>query len=103
MRMRRTLITLSVGLLSFAVGYHVGTAAPAPSAAVEAPKAAAAPAVTLPNQSGSLKFAVLGDFGTGERPEYELAAQMAGLLAGFKLELVVLVGDNLYGAERPQD
>jgi len=57
----------------------------------------------LPNEKGSLKFAVLGDFGTGRPPEYQLAAQMAKLYEEFKLELVVLVGDNLYGAERPQD
>jgi predicted MPP superfamily phosphohydrolase len=65
--------------------------------------AAAAPATTLPNQRGSLKFAVLGDFGTGNSPEYELAAQMTKLFAVFPLELVILVGDNLYGSERPQD
>jgi 3',5'-cyclic AMP phosphodiesterase CpdA len=59
--------------------------------------------VALPNRQGSLKFAVLGDFGTGERPQYELAEQMAALHGRFKYELVVLVGDNLYGPERPQD
>jgi predicted MPP superfamily phosphohydrolase len=99
----RIRLTLGVVPVLLAVGYLVVTAAPAGPAAVEEPQASAAQAVTLPNQSSSLKFAVLGDFGTGERPEYELAAQMATLLAGFKLELVVLVGDNLYGAERPQD
>jgi hypothetical protein len=59
--------------------------------------------VALPNRTGSFKFAVLGDFGTGDRPQYELAAQMAKVHQSFKYELVVLVGDNLYGAERPQD
>ena len=103
MRMRRILVSLPALLLLLAVGCLVGTAAPTPPVAVEAPQAAAAPAVTLPNQNGSLKFAVLGDFGTAARPEYELAAQMAKFYTGFKLELVVLVGDNLYGAERPQD
>jgi predicted phosphodiesterase len=67
------------------------------------PAAAASPSIALPNRTGSLKFAVLGDFGTGGRPEYELADQMARLLSRFKLDLVVLVGDNLYGSERPQD
>ena len=47
-----------------------------------------APQVALPNTDGSFKFAVLGDFGIGEQTQYEL---------------VVLVGDNLYGSERPQD
>src|SRR4051812_39984444 len=57
----------------------------------------------LPNRSDSFKFAVLGDFGTGERTQYELADQMAKLQETFKYQVVVLVGDNLYGSERPQD
>jgi predicted MPP superfamily phosphohydrolase len=64
---------------------------------------AATPAVPLPNRNGSLKFAVLGDFGTGQRTQLELATQMAALHDRFKYDLVVLVGDNLYGSERPQD
>jgi calcineurin-like phosphoesterase family protein len=103
MRWRRTLTALWLFPFLIAVGSRVGTATAAPPAHVEAPQATAAPAVSLPNQGGSLKFTVLGDFGTAERPEYELAAQMAKLYAGFKLQLVLLVGDNLYGAERPQD
>ena len=59
--------------------------------------------VALPNRAGSFKFAVLGDFGTGDRTQYELAAQMAKVYQSFKYELVVLVGDNIYGSERPQD
>ena len=57
----------------------------------------------LPNRQGSLKFAVLGDFGTGEKTQYELADQMVRLHDRFKYDFVVLVGDNLYGSERPQD
>ena len=69
----------------------------------DAQQAVAEAPVALPNRTGSFKFAVLGDFGTGDRPQYELAAQMAKVHQSFKYELVVLVGDNLYGAERPQD
>jgi predicted MPP superfamily phosphohydrolase len=57
----------------------------------------------LPNKDGSLKFSVLGDFGTGERSQYQLAEQMATLHGRFKYDLVLLVGDNLYGSQRPQD
>ncbi len=64
---------------------------------------AAEPAVPLPNKPGSFKFAVLGDFGTGTRAQFELADQMAKLHSTFKFEIVTLVGDNLYGGERPQD
>jgi len=77
-----------------------GAAGPTAVVAAQAP---AAPTVPLPNRDGSFKFAVLGDFGTGEKSQYELAAQMVKLYQRFKYELVVLVGDNLYGSERPQD
>ncbi len=62
-----------------------------------------APVVALPNKQGTYKFGVLGDFGTGSREQYELAKQMANVHARFKYEHVILVGDNLYGSERPQD
>jgi predicted phosphodiesterase len=70
---------------------------------VVAAQAPAAPTVPLPNKDGSFKFGVLGDFGTGDQTQYELAEQMVALRQRFKYELVVLVGDNLYGSERPQD
>jgi predicted MPP superfamily phosphohydrolase len=60
-------------------------------------------AASLPNQNDSFKFLVFGDFGTGDREQYELAAQMASLHNRFKFNTAVLVGDNLYGSERPQD
>jgi predicted MPP superfamily phosphohydrolase len=59
--------------------------------------------VALPNKEGSFKFAVLGDFGTGDDSQYELARTMADVHGRFQYQTVVLVGDNLYGSERPQD
>jgi Calcineurin-like phosphoesterase len=73
------------------------------AAAVAAVQPPAAPPVPLPNKNGSFKFAVLGDFGTGDPSQYELADQMTKLRQRFTYEIVVLVGDNLYGSERPQD
>ena len=55
------------------------------------------------NKEGSIKFLAFGDFGTGEPAQYALAKQMIDLHARFKFELVILLGDNLYGSERPQD
>jgi hypothetical protein len=72
-------------------------------AATSVAQAPAQPAVALPNQDGSFKFMVLGDFGTGDREQYELGGQMASLHNRFKFDTAVLVGDNLYGSERPQD
>jgi 3',5'-cyclic AMP phosphodiesterase CpdA len=68
-----------------------------------APQPAAQSPGPLPNADGSLKFSVLGDFGTGAKVQYQLAEQMAKLRERFKYALVILVGDNLYGSERPQD
>jgi predicted MPP superfamily phosphohydrolase len=84
----------------------IGTGAvalPNRPAALATQQQSAALALTLPNKSDSLKFAVLGDFGTGSKEQYQLAAQMKRVYDQFPFELVILVGDNLYGSERPQD
>jgi predicted MPP superfamily phosphohydrolase len=74
-----------------------------PAAVVETPQAAAGLALTMPNRADSVKFAVLGDFGTGSREQYDLANVMKRVHDQYPFEFVVLVGDNLYGSERPQD
>jgi hypothetical protein len=80
------------------VDSHPVSAAAPQTAAARAPEP-----VPLPNREGSLKFLVIGDFGTGTPAQYELGAQMAKFLAGFPAKLAITVGDNLYGGERPQD
>src|SRR5688572_25541289 len=59
--------------------------------------------VALPNKEGSFKFAVLGNSGTGERAQYQLAEQMATFHQRFKFGRVLMVGSNIIGTERPQD
>jgi 3',5'-cyclic AMP phosphodiesterase CpdA len=65
--------------------------------------ATATPELTLPNRAASLKFAAIGDNGTGESPEYDVAHQMAVFHQKFPFELVLMLGDNLYGRQEPQD
>jgi hypothetical protein len=77
-----------------------GTPGPA---RVYAPETPAEPPIELPNRDGSLKFGVIGDFGTGSRQQYELADQMAALRDRFPFEMMLTVGDNIYGSERPRD
>jgi diadenosine tetraphosphatase ApaH/serine/threonine PP2A family protein phosphatase len=106
--MRRSLAVAITGLVVALLGVQgiSGRAVPAFRATLQAQAAAtqaAAPVVELPNREGSLKFAVLGDFGTGKRPQYELGAQMALVHKRFPFELVITVGDNLYGSQRPRD
>lgn len=69
---------------------------------VRASPAVSAP-VAFPNRQGSLKFAVLGDFGTGDRAQYQLAEQLAALRQQLPLQLVLLVGDNILGGDSPRD
>jgi 3',5'-cyclic AMP phosphodiesterase CpdA len=57
----------------------------------------------LPNKSGSLKFAAIGDNGTGDRPQYDVAQQMTKVHATFPFDLVIMLGDNMYGAQTPAD
>ena len=57
----------------------------------------------LPNRSDSLKFAAIGDNGTGDRPQYEVAQQMTRLHSEFPFDLVIMLGDNMYGSQRPAD
>ena len=61
-------------------------------------RAADAPGpLKLPLTPLSLRFAVIGDSGTGERPQFEVAAQMAAWRAVFRFEFVLMLGDNIYG------
>jgi len=57
----------------------------------------------LPNRPASLKFAAIGDNGTGEPPEYDIGRQMAAYHRQFPFELVIMLGDNLYGRQQQQD
>lgn len=101
----RTHRTIAAGALCIvvALGCRVGSPVPAGAATLQAPQTAGSEPVQLPNKDGSLKFGVLGDFGTGNRNQYEMAEQMAKVWERFKYKLVVTVGDNLYGSQRPQD
>jgi 3',5'-cyclic AMP phosphodiesterase CpdA len=57
----------------------------------------------LPNGADSLKFAAIGDNGTGDRPQYEVAQQMEKVRAAFPFELVIMLGDNVYGSQEAAD
>ena len=48
-------------------------------------------------------FAVIGDSGTGDRVQYELAQQMAAVQARRPFDLVIMLGDNIYGRQQPGD
>ncbi len=57
----------------------------------------------LPNKEGSVKFAIIGDSGQPGRGQIAVANQMASWRMRYGFEFVLMMGDNLYGAERPSD
>ena len=84
----------------------VGAAVVQAIAGQQRPPAAAMSAsseVQPPLGKNSVKFLVVGDSGTGDKAQYETAAQMWQTHAAFPYDFAIMLGDNLYGSERPQD
>jgi predicted phosphodiesterase len=67
-----------------------------------APADRSAPAAVAIAQP-ALKFAILGDTGTGGKPQYEVGRRLAEARAKFPFEFVILLGDNMYGGESAAD
>jgi predicted MPP superfamily phosphohydrolase len=59
--------------------------------------------VTLPLKAGSIRFAAIGDFGTGEPGQYEVAQRMFQFHQKFPFNFVIMLGDNIYGSKSPVD
>jgi 3',5'-cyclic AMP phosphodiesterase CpdA len=67
------------------------------------PLAGAAQELRLPNKPGSVKFAIIGDSGQPGSGQMAIAKQMEAWRTRFPFEFVLMLGDNLYGTERPSD
>ncbi len=67
------------------------------------PVALRAQDLQLPLKDGSLRMAVIGDCGTGARPQYEVGAMLGSFHGKFPFTLVLMLGDNLYGGAKPRD
>jgi predicted phosphodiesterase len=65
--------------------------------------AAIAQEITLPLKDRSTRFLVLGDTGTGELQQFDIGKKAEEFRQKIKFEFAILLGDNLYGSERPQD
>jgi hypothetical protein len=63
----------------------------------------AAQNLTLPNTKDSLKFAIIGDSGTGESPQFKVAEKLIAVHGRFPYEFVLMMGDNLYGGSKEKD
>jgi predicted phosphodiesterase len=61
------------------------------------------PAVKLPLKTGSVRFAIIGDSGTGEHPQIEVGRQMETYRKDFPFDFVLMMGDNIYGSKTDED
>jgi hypothetical protein len=57
----------------------------------------------LPLKDGSTRFAVIGDSGTGDGHQVDVARTLTAWQMKFPYEFVLMMGDNLYGGDKPQD
>lgn len=57
----------------------------------------------LPMQPKSVRFALIGDNGTGERPQYQVADQMMKWHEQFPFDFTLMLGDNIYGGHSAAD
>jgi 3',5'-cyclic AMP phosphodiesterase CpdA len=59
--------------------------------------------LSLPLKPNSFRFAVIGDMGTGELPQYEIANKMNVFHDTFHFDFVLMLGDNIYGGHNASD
>ena len=63
------------------------------------PVSASAIDLQLPLIPKSLRFAVIGDSGTGDPPQFQVGEQMARYREKFPFDFVLMLGDNIYGSK----
>ena len=59
--------------------------------------------IVLPNNEKSVRFAVIGDSGTGGSAQIRVAERLEAARTLFPFTFSLMLGDNLYGSERPDD
>jgi hypothetical protein len=59
--------------------------------------------LALPNAERSIKFAIIGDSGRGDKPQHEVAAQMQAYRQRFDFKFVLMAGDNIYEGPASED
>ena len=57
----------------------------------------------LPLQKNSVRFAVIGDSGTGDQKQYDVAKEMEAYRHAVGFDFVIMLGDNIYGGHQPKD
>jgi len=61
------------------------------------------PELRFPLKNGAVRWAVIGDNGTGEQPELQVASQMQRYWGATHFDFVTMDGDNIYGGHKSVD
>ena len=59
--------------------------------------------LSLPLENKSVRFAVIGDSGTGEPAQFQVAQEMDSYRKAVGFDFVVMLGDNIYGGHSARD
>ena len=60
-------------------------------------------ACDLPQEQKSVRFAVIGDSGTGKTEQYQVGQEMEKCRQATSFDFVLMLGDNIYGGKSQQD
>ena len=96
--------TLPIGALVNVAGSPESLVAAARASAMQQPAAAQSSArVTPPREKDSVRFAIIGDTGTGTSSQYQVGEQLAASRQMFPFEFVIMLGDNIYEKGEQKD
>ena len=59
--------------------------------------------VSLPAKENAVRFGIIGDTGTGTQKQYQLAGILQQYREAFPFDIVLMMGDKIYGGESPKD
>lgn len=74
-----------------------------PEDAAQPPAAQPQSECDLPKEPKSIRFAVIGDSGTGKSGQYQVAQQMEKCREKIGFDFVLMLGDNIYGGKSQRD
>ena len=57
----------------------------------------------MPAKENAVRFGIIGDTGTGSQKQYQLAKIMEQYRDALPFDFVLMMGDNMYGGEKPKD
>jgi 3',5'-cyclic AMP phosphodiesterase CpdA len=114
MRKRVLYLVLCCGLLAastfsiapagriISAAYFQGAPRPVTSAAPQTPQGPG-PDVRLPLEAKSVRFAVIGDSGTGDSAEFQVGQELEQYRQRVGFDFVIMLGDNIYDNHSPDD